>query len=90
MVQIFVDSQITTPALSESLSISTINNRATIEQIFIKATRNQTLAMGLIYFLSGAFRNLAGETEDMARLIKRASELARSTLQTGVDVIPTL
>ena len=90
MAQIFVNSQITTPAFSERLNIPTIKDQAAVEQIFIKATRNQTLAVGLIYFLSRAFRDLAGETEDMTGLIKWASELARSTLQTGVDVIPAL
>jgi len=75
--------------LGPSLSVPASNSGA-IEQIFIKATRNQTLTMGLIYFMSEAFRDVSKDGEDMANLIRWAGGLAKGTLQTGVDVIPAL
>jgi nucleolar MIF4G domain-containing protein 1 len=89
MVQIFINSQVTTPMLGASLNVPTRNGGA-IEQIFIKATRNQTLAMGLVYFMSETFRDVSGDGEDMANLIRWASGLAKDTLRNGVDVIPAL
>jgi len=65
-------------------------NRGAIEGIFIKATRIDTLAMGLVYFMSEAFRNASKEEDVMGKLVKWASGLAKDTLQTGVDVVPTL
>lgn len=90
MVQIFVDSQVMTPALGSSLNVPTTRNRSAIEQIFIKATRNQTLAMGLVFFLSEIFRDVSGDGEDVANLIKWTSGLAKDTLRTRVEVIPAL
>jgi nucleolar MIF4G domain-containing protein 1 len=89
IVQIFIDSQVVTPVLGSSLSVLTTRNRGAIEQIFIKATRNQTLAMGLVYFMSETFHNVFGD-EDMVNLIRWATGLAKDTLRTGVDVIPAL
>ena len=89
MVQIFYDSQVGTPVLGAGLNIPTTRDGGAIEQIFIKVTRNQTLAMGLVYFMSEAFRDVSEDGEDMANLIRWASGLAKDTLRTGVDVIPT-
>jgi nucleolar MIF4G domain-containing protein 1 len=90
VVQIFLDSQVTTPVLGSSLNIPTTRNREAIEQIFIKATRHQALAMGLVYFMSETFRDASGDGEEVAIFIRWASGLAKDTLQTGVDVIPAL
>lgn len=70
--------------------IPSTRDRGAVEEIFIKATRIQTLAMGLVYFMSEAFRDLSGEGEEMAKLIKWASGLAKETLRAGVDIVPTL
>lgn len=90
MVQIFLDSQVATPVLGAGPNIPTARNGGAIEQIFIKMTRNKTLAMGLVYFMSEAFRDVSEDGEDMANLIRWASGLAKDTLRTGVYVIPTL
>lgn len=55
--QLFVSSQVSTPmprkADTEDLAMN--KNRAAVEEIFIKATGMQTLAMGLVYLLSSSF-----------------------------------
>jgi nucleolar MIF4G domain-containing protein 1 len=90
MVQIFIDSQVGAPVIGSDLKVPTTRNRGAVEQIFIKATRNQTLAMGLVYFMSETFRDVMGDDDDMAKLTRWASEVAKDTLRTGVDIIPTL
>jgi nucleolar MIF4G domain-containing protein 1 len=70
--------------------LPTARNRSTIEDTFIKATRIENLALGLVYFLTGPFSEQSYEDEEIADLVKWASGLALETLRTGVDVIPTL
>ncbi|KAF7327646.1 MIF4G/MA4-domain-containing protein [Mycena kentingensis (nom. inval.)] len=77
--QIFVSSQAATP-----IAVPTTRNRAQIEEIFIKASRIETLAMGLVYFLTEMFR----DAED--KLGKWGSDVAKDTLRTGVDIVPGL
>ena len=62
------------------LRLSAIVHRSLSLQV--KAGRIQTLATGLVYFISEAFRS--GEEGD---LVKWASEIAKETLRDGVDVI---
>ncbi|RDB25941.1 Suppressor of glycerol defect protein 1 [Hypsizygus marmoreus] len=91
MIQIFISSQRETPMISSNpKDVPTTRNRGALEEIFIKATRIQNLAMGLVYFLSEAFRDLSGEEEGLEKLIKWASGLAKDTLRTGVDIVPNL
>ncbi|GLB40326.1 putative protein with domain in DAP-5, eIF4G, MA-3 and other proteins [Lyophyllum shimeji] len=91
LVQSFICSQRATPMIaSDPRAVPTTRNRGTIEEIFIKATRIDTLAMGLVYFMSEAFRDVPREEDEMAKLIKWANELAKDTLRTGVDIVPTL
>ncbi|KAF5382190.1 hypothetical protein D9615_004440 [Tricholomella constricta] len=91
LVQIFICSQRTTPMIaSNPKDMPTTRNCGPIEEIFIKATRIQTLAMGLVYFISEAFRDVSKEEDEMSRLIKWASRLAKDTLRTGVDIVPSL
>jgi nucleolar MIF4G domain-containing protein 1 len=50
----------------------------------------ENLAMGLVFFMSGAFSQDSYEDEKLAKFIKWASKIALDTLRTGVDVIPML
>ncbi|KAG5646977.1 hypothetical protein DXG03_001700 [Asterophora parasitica] len=91
LVQIFICSQRTTPMIaSNPKDIPTTRNRGSIEEIFIKARRIQTLAMGLVYFMSESFRDVSKNDDEMSKLIKWASTLAKDTLRTGVDIVPDL
>lgn len=90
LLQIFIDSQVVVPRLDVSPSeIFEARNKKTIEEIFIKATRIESLAMGLVYFMTGAFKNISG-AEPFIQFVKWADDLSRNTLRTGIDVIPTL
>lgn len=74
-----------TPLISSNpKDLPTTRNRGAIEEIFIKATRIQTLAMGLVYFMSEAFNgeDSSGESE---KLVKWASRVAKDTLRTMID-----
>lgn len=57
-------------------------NRAALEEIFAKVTHIETLAMGLLYFVSEAFRK-DSKTEDF---LKWAVDVVQDRLRTGVDV----
>ncbi|KAH0585267.1 hypothetical protein H2248_008510 [Termitomyces sp. 'cryptogamus'] len=90
LLQIFICSQRTTPLItSNAKDVPATRNRGAVEEIFIKATRIQTLAMGLVYFLSEAFRDVSKDGE-MDIFIEWASGLAKDTLRTGVDIVPGL
>ncbi|KAK7033227.1 MIF4G/MA4-domain-containing protein [Favolaschia claudopus] len=94
MVQIFVSSQVSTPAVSVAAAngtgIPTTRNRGSVEEIFIKASRIEALAMGLVYFLAEALRNIKEMPDNVQTLVKWASSVAQETLRTGVDVAPAL
>jgi len=91
LVQIFICSQRAAPMIaSEPKTVPARQNRGAIEEIFIKATRIDTLAMGLVYFMSEAFRSDGKEEDEIAKLIKWANGLAKDTLRSGVDIVPTL
>ncbi|TFK33233.1 hypothetical protein BDQ12DRAFT_691462 [Crucibulum laeve] len=87
MTQLFISSQVATTFLSMNVKDIT-RNHSTVEEIFIKASRIQSLAMGLVYFLSETFKRVSYEDEGMTKFIKWAVDLAKDTLQAGVDVIP--
>ena len=88
-VQIFINSQRTTPLLISDMSKLTFTrNRNAVEEIFIKGSRVQALAMGLVYFLTETFKDKS-ETE-LAKFLRWAIGVAKDTLRTGVDLIPTL
>ena len=67
----------------------TTRNRAAVEEIFIKATRTESLAMGLVYFMTEVFRSFSSGDEELTKLIKWASGVAKDTLRTGLDIVPT-
>ncbi|KAF8843775.1 ARM repeat-containing protein [Paxillus ammoniavirescens] len=83
IVQIFVASQASSPLLTNSSKEQSSRNRGTVEEIFMKATKVENLGLGLIFFLSHAFKGEEG-------LVKWASTVARETLQTGMNEIPRL
>jgi nucleolar MIF4G domain-containing protein 1 len=64
--------------------IHAIRNRNAIEEIFIKATRIQSLAMGIVYFMTKELEASARGEDEMSKLIRWASEVAKDTLQSGV------
>ncbi|TFY83229.1 hypothetical protein EWM64_g793 [Hericium alpestre] len=88
--QLFLSSQTPTPILSSQVKdLPSTRNRGAIEQIFIKATRIQALALGLVYFLTETFRKQDGSDEEVV-FLKWASGVAVDTLRTGMDIISTL
>ncbi|KAJ7170843.1 hypothetical protein C8R43DRAFT_981266 [Mycena crocata] len=91
LVQLFISSQVATPVVGASATaVPTTRNRAPIEEIFIKASRIEALAMGLVYFLTEAFRDADEMSDELKKLAKWASGVAKDTLRTGVDVVPSL
>ncbi|KAH9994867.1 hypothetical protein BJV77DRAFT_1059843 [Russula vinacea] len=80
--QLFASSQVSAPVLGGDLPPT--RNKGPLEEIFVKATRIQALAMGLVYFLTEMKK--ASEEE----FIQWASTVAIDTLRTGLDVVPTL
>ncbi|KAH9481342.1 Suppressor of glycerol defect protein 1 [Psilocybe cubensis] len=89
--QVFINSQRATPLLTtDTQNITFTRNRNVIEEIFIKASRVQALAMGLVYFLSESFRDKSSSDQDLPKFLNWAIGVAKETLRTGVDLIPTL
>ncbi|KAF7970077.1 hypothetical protein HWV62_25056 [Athelia sp. TMB] len=82
---LFIASQVSTPVLGSALP--TTRNRGAVEEIFIKATRIEALALGLVYFLSKEVSITDGDGEG---LVKWASGVAIDTLRTGMDIVPNL
>jgi len=80
--QLFASSQVSVPVLGADLPPT--RSKGPIEEIFIKATRVQALAMGLVYFLTEMKKTSEEE------FVRWASSVAIDTLRTGLDVIPTL
>jgi nucleolar MIF4G domain-containing protein 1 len=91
LVQLFVSSQVATPVISASAdAIPTTRNRGPIEEIFIKASRVEALAMGLVYFITEVFRDVDEMPDGLKKLAKWASGVAKDTLRTAVDIVPSL
>ncbi|SJL09699.1 uncharacterized protein ARMOST_13080 [Armillaria ostoyae] len=89
--QLFIGTQTSTPLIgSNAKTLSTARDRAAIEEVFIKATRVQNLAMGLVYFLSNTTQDDEIIDETVTNFIRWATEVAKDTLRTGVDVVPNL
>ncbi|KZT73694.1 ARM repeat-containing protein [Daedalea quercina L-15889] len=89
LTQVFISTQASTPLLSADPSaFPTTRNRGALEEVFIKATRVQNLAVGLIYFLGEMFRGK--DTSDNNGFVRWANQVARDTLRTGMDVIAGL
>ncbi|KAJ4494884.1 hypothetical protein C8J55DRAFT_466030 [Lentinula edodes] len=89
-IYLFLSSQSKSPLISANTSSS--RNRSSIEEVFIKASRLQTLAMGLVFFLSKRL-SLAENDEvdqDIAKLVKWGTEIAKDTLRSRLDIVPDL
>ncbi|KAF8813324.1 hypothetical protein BYT27DRAFT_7180798 [Phlegmacium glaucopus] len=91
-IQIFINSQRSTP-LADSSTIKDLvftRNRNAIEEIFIKISRVETLAMGLVFFLSESFPEKYFKSDDgFSKFLKWAVDVAKDTLRTGIDLIPS-
>ncbi|KAF8825185.1 hypothetical protein HHX47_DHR7000549 [Lentinula edodes] len=89
-IYLFLSSQSKSPLISANTSSS--RNRSSIEEVFIKASRLQTLAMGLVFFLSKRL-SLAENDEvdqDITKLVKWGTEIAKDTLRSRLDIVPDL
>jgi len=81
-IQLFISSQVSTPIISSIQKDSpATRDRTAVEVIFKKVVRIEVLAMGMVYFISEAFRDCNGD-----ELVKWAAGIAKETLRTGVDV----
>lgn len=86
---IFVNSQRSTPVVHMELSgITFTRNRTAIEEIFIKATRVQALAMGLVYYLTTMTKDRSGPNDESAKFVRWAAGVAIDTLRTAMDSVP--
>ncbi len=91
-ISVFFNSQRSTPLVAQDLkSVAVTRNRNAIEEIFVKASRIQALAMGLVYFLSEILKELRSCPEDgFSKYIEWAVSVAKDTLQTGIVVVTSL
>ncbi|KIK62995.1 hypothetical protein GYMLUDRAFT_163506 [Collybiopsis luxurians FD-317 M1] len=89
-VNLFLSSQSKSPLVG--LEVSSSRNRAPIEEIFIKASRLQTLSMGLVYFFSkGLSLEEAHDVDpNVIKLVQWGVDIAKDTLRTGLDIVPDL
>ncbi|KDR78859.1 hypothetical protein GALMADRAFT_244494 [Galerina marginata CBS 339.88] len=91
LTQIFINSQRTTPLVTSDFNnVTFTRNRNAIEEIFIKGSRVQALAMGLVYFFSEAFKATPDPDSNFSRFLRWAVDVAKEALRTGVDLLPTL
>ena len=100
-IHIFINSQRSTP-LANSTNINNkdvvfTRNRNAIEEIFNKVSRVEALAMGLAFLLSELFpekrRHFKSDDDDdddgFSKFLKWAAGVAKDTLRTGIDLIPS-
>lgn len=78
--QLFTNSQTSSPTLQSDVPAT--RNKASLEEIFVKAARIQVLAMGLVYFLTEMKK---GSEEEF---IRWAIGVAIDALRTGLDIVP--
>ncbi|KAM5535944.1 hypothetical protein V8D89_010384 [Ganoderma adspersum] len=81
-VHVLANTQLATPLLCSERAEDLPKNRAPLEEVFVKGSKIQAVALGLVYFLKEVFREEDG-------FLKWASQVALQTLRTGMDVIPT-
>ncbi|KAI0264458.1 hypothetical protein BC834DRAFT_924661 [Gloeopeniophorella convolvens] len=80
--QLFISSQVSTPVLGNTMPSA--RDKGPVEEIFIKATRVETLAMGLAYIITEMKKSWEDE------FVRWAGGVAVDTLRVGLDIIPTL
>ena len=90
-IQIFINSQRSTPlAHSNVKDLVFTRNRNAVEEIFIKVSRVEVLAMGLVFCLSESFPEKYFKSDDVfSKFLKWAVGVAKDTLRVGIDLIPT-
>ena len=90
-IQIFVNSQRSTP-LANSTNIKDLvftRNRNAVEEIYSKVSRVEALAIGLVFFLSESFPEKLDGDDGFSKFLKWAVGVAKDTLRTGIDLIPS-
>ena len=89
-IQIFINSQRSTPLANSNIKdLVFTRNRNTVEEIFIKVSRVEALAMGLVFFLSESLPGKHFESDNgFSKFLKWAVDVAKDTLRTGIDLIP--
>ncbi|KIL67539.1 hypothetical protein M378DRAFT_122561 [Amanita muscaria Koide BX008] len=90
LVHVFLSTQVVSPLIGTMIVHPVAHNRAAVEEVFIKATRVQALAMGLVYFVTEVFHDFSSDDEELTKLVKWASRVAKDTLRTGLDMVPIL
>jgi len=90
-IQIFVNSQRSTPVSNPNVKdLVFTRNRNAIEEIFIKVSPVESLAMGLVFFLLESFPEEQFKSDDgFSRFLQWAVGVAKDTLRTGIDLIPS-
>ncbi|KAJ8072377.1 suppressor of glycerol defect [Marasmius tenuissimus] len=89
-VNIFLSSQSSSPLTD--IGRNATRNRGSVEEIFLRVTKFQTLAMGLLFFFSKVFCSRLDDNvdEETRKLVKWGVEVVKDTIQTGLDIIPSL
>lgn len=82
-VHTLANTQLATPLLAEGRTedLPTTRNRGPLEEVFLRGSKIQTVALGLVYFLQTAFKGEEG-------FLKWASQVALDTLRTGMELVP--
>jgi nucleolar MIF4G domain-containing protein 1 len=90
LIQLLIASQRSAPLVTSNFNeVVLTRNRSVVEEIFIKAARIENLATGLVYFITEAFRDLSMKEEGLSKFLEWAVVLARQTLQSKMNGIPT-
>ena len=90
-INVFFNSQRSTPLVAQDLkSVIFTRNRNAIEEIFIKASRIQALAMGLVYFLTEILKEQKSQPDGFSKYMEWAIGVAKDTLHAGIDVVTSL
>lgn len=82
-VHTLANTQLATPLLAEGRTedLPTTRNRGPLEEVFLRGSKIQTVALGLVYFFQTAFKGEEG-------FLKWASQVALDTLRTGMELVP--
>ena len=88
--EVFLGSQRSTPLASDTKDMTFTRNRNAIEAIFIKASRVQALAMGLVYFFSDMSREEVNPDDGLSKFLLWSAGVATETLRSGIDSVPSL
>lgn len=89
--QINISTQVSAPVVGPDPSgIPNTRNRGPIEEVFIRATKVTTLALGLIFFLGEVTAKEFDQSQTGSQFLGWANMVALDTLRMGMDVIPNL